>query len=58
MNACIFDASKGVLFTALDSVMLACNHALEPTTLACMHGAAYRGNGARILRALASALEA
>jgi flavorubredoxin len=31
--------------------------ALEPTTLACMHGAAYRGNGASVLRALASALE-
>jgi hypothetical protein len=32
--------------------------ALKPTTLACMHGAAYRGDGARILRALARALEA
>jgi flavorubredoxin len=30
---------------------------LEPTTLCCMHGAAYRGDGARILRALAAALE-
>lgn len=31
--------------------------ALEPTTLACMHGAAYRGDGGRVLRALAGALE-
>lgn len=29
----------------------------EPTTLACMHGAAWRGNGAELLRALGSALE-
>jgi len=28
----------------------------EPTTLACMHGSAWRGNGARLLRALADAL--
>lgn len=31
--------------------------ALEPTTLACMHGAAYHGDGAKVLRALASSLE-
>lgn len=31
--------------------------ALEPTTLTCMHGAAYRGDGARLLRALAGALQ-
>jgi flavorubredoxin len=28
----------------------------EPATLACMHGSAWRGNGARLLRALADAL--
>ena len=28
----------------------------EPTTLACMHGSAWRGDGAALLRALASAL--
>jgi hypothetical protein len=26
-----------------------------PTTLACMHGSAWRGDGARLLRALADA---
>jgi glyoxylase-like metal-dependent hydrolase (beta-lactamase superfamily II) len=31
--------------------------ALAPTTLACMHGSAWRGDGARLLRALADALE-
>lgn len=30
--------------------------ATEPTTLACMHGSAWRGDGARLLRALADAL--
>jgi hypothetical protein len=30
--------------------------ATEPALLACMHGAAYRGNGAAALRALAVAL--
>jgi flavorubredoxin len=29
----------------------------SPTTLACMHGSAWRGDGAALLRALASALE-
>ncbi len=29
-----------------------------PTTLACMHGSAWRGDGARLLRELAAALEA
>lgn len=29
---------------------------IEPRTLACMHGAAWRGDGARLLRALADAL--
>lgn len=29
---------------------------LEPTTLACMHGSAWRGNGAELLRALADEL--
>jgi flavorubredoxin len=29
----------------------------EPTTLACMHGSAWRGDGARLLRELATALE-
>jgi hypothetical protein len=27
--------------------------ATEPTTLACMHGSAWRGDGAKLLRALA-----
>jgi flavorubredoxin len=30
----------------------------EPTTLACMHGSAWRGDGAQLLRALAEALSA
>ena len=30
----------------------------EPTTLACMHGSAWRGDGAKLLRALADALSA
>ena len=30
--------------------------ALAPTTLACMHGAAWRGDGAALLRALAEIL--
>lgn len=30
----------------------------RPTTLACMHGSAWRGDGARLLRALAAALAA
>ena len=29
----------------------------EPTTLACMHGSAWQGNGARLLRALADSLD-
>ena len=32
--------------------------ASEPTTLACMHGSAWKGDGAGMLRALATALEA
>jgi hypothetical protein len=31
--------------------------ALEPTTLAVMHGSAWRGNGGALLRALADSLE-
>jgi hypothetical protein len=31
--------------------------ATEPATLACMHGAAWRGDGARMLRALGECLE-
>ncbi|WP_028990442.1 MBL fold metallo-hydrolase [Thermithiobacillus tepidarius DSM 3134] len=31
---------------------------LEPTTLACMHGSAWRGDGAKLLHALADALSA
>jgi glyoxylase-like metal-dependent hydrolase (beta-lactamase superfamily II) len=31
--------------------------AVQPTTLACMHGSAWRGDGARLLRALADALD-
>ena len=30
--------------------------ALDPVLLACMHGAAWRGDGARLLRALRDAL--
>ena len=29
---------------------------MEPTTLACMHGSTWRGDGAKLLRALADAL--
>jgi len=32
--------------------------ATEPTTLACMHGSAWRGDGAKLLQALAEALSA
>jgi hypothetical protein len=32
--------------------------ATNPTTLACMHGSAWRGDGARLLRSLADALGA
>jgi flavorubredoxin len=32
--------------------------ATEPTTLACMHGASYRGDGGRLLRSLKQALGA
>ena len=32
--------------------------ATQPTTLACMHGPAWRGDGARLLRALAARLDA
>jgi hypothetical protein len=28
----------------------------QPTTLACMHGSAWRGDGARLLRELSAAL--
>ena len=31
--------------------------ALQPTTLACMHGSAWRGDGSKLLRALAERLE-
>jgi hypothetical protein len=30
----------------------------NPVTLACMHGSAWRGDGAKLLRALADALSA
>jgi hypothetical protein len=30
----------------------------RPTTLACMHGSAWRGDGAQLLRALSGALAA
>ena len=30
----------------------------HPTTLACMHGSAWRGDGAKLLRALADSLSA
>ncbi len=39
-------------------VMLERLAATEPTTLACMHGSAWQGDGAKILRALADALSA
>ena len=32
--------------------------ALKPTTLACMHGSAWKGDGAALLRALADRLSA
>ena len=32
--------------------------ALEPSTLLCMHGSAFQGNGAALLRALASSVTA
>lgn len=32
--------------------------ALEPETLACMHGSAYRGDGGALLRGLADRLDA
>ena len=39
-------------------VMLERLAATAPTTLACMHGSAWRGDGAKLLRALADALSA
>jgi flavorubredoxin len=36
---------------------LECLAGLEPATLACMHGSAWRGDGAALLRALANAIE-
>jgi len=39
-------------------VMLERLASAEPTTLACMHGSAWRGDGAKLLRALADALSA
>lgn len=38
-------------------VMLERLAALQPTTLACMHGSAWRGDGAALLRALADSVE-
>jgi hypothetical protein len=32
--------------------------ATEPATLVCMHGSAWRGDGAKLLRALADSLSA
>ena len=32
--------------------------ATEPTTMACMHGSAWQGNGAQLLRSLADELSA
>jgi hypothetical protein len=37
-------------------VMLERLAAADPTTLACMHGSAWRGDGAKLLRALAAEL--
>jgi len=31
--------------------------AVEPTTLACMHGSAWKGDGGKLLRALADSVE-
>jgi hypothetical protein len=39
-------------------VMLERLASAEPTTLTCMHGSAWRGDGAKLLRALADALSA
>lgn len=44
--------------TAFARVLLAKLAATSPTTLACMHGSAWTGNGAELLLALADALEA
>jgi len=38
-------------------VMLARLAALKPTTLACMHGSAWRGDGEQLLNALADSLD-
>jgi len=43
-------------YTKNASAMLERLAATEPTTLACMHGSAWRGDGAKLLRALADAL--
>jgi flavorubredoxin len=42
---------------ATQRVLLEKLAALAPTTLACMHGSSFRGDGASLLRALAGALE-
>ena len=44
-------------FIHLDVSTLERLAALAPTTLACMHGAAWRGDGGALLRALAGRLE-
>jgi flavorubredoxin len=44
--------------TSSASVMLERLASTNPTTLACMHGSAWRGDGAKLLRALAAALSA
>jgi hypothetical protein len=45
-------------YTKNTRVMIEKLAATNPATLACMHGSAWRGDGAKLLRALADALSA
>jgi flavorubredoxin len=49
--------SNSVPFTAQTRPILESLAALEPATLACMHGSSYVGDGARALRDLGDVLE-
>jgi hypothetical protein len=46
------DGERAVRFSALERVA-----SLQPTTLACMHGSAWTGDGAGLIRELAATLE-
>ena len=50
--------AHSVPFTRHTNKILGALAALHPHTLACMHGSAWRGDGAKLLRALADALSA